>query len=219
MSVYTDRAVAPDWQPATPDAPYENALELVHLGDLSWEAFKIPVPNPAIAGLFSLALSRFDLFLEDQGFHGDFMNAGGLNQFDGDAWYDWMGENGEEFDRDVFDIEMTYQDDIHERPVSGTYRLTCHVDGADDTYVIYAQNVDELLACQTVLTNYARIMPYDIAMTTETHVLMQEAWVETRLLSDAQLRALTAPYTPTDEDEDETPASQVTDHVDLTDLV
>lgn len=198
MSVYTDRAVAPDWQPASPDAPYENALELIHFGDLSWDALKIPVPNPAIAGLFSLALSRFDLFLEDEGIHFDFMNSGGLNHFDGDAWYDWMGEDGEDFDQDVFDIEMTYQDAMNEQPVPGTYRLTCHVDDASDAYIVYAQNIEELLACQVVLKSYVEVMPYDLTMTTEAHVLFGEAWVETSVLDDAQLRALAAPYVPED---------------------
>lgn len=157
LSVYQNRAVASDWTPS--ETPQDGDLQLVHIPQIGARSFLVPVPNPAIAGMLSLAMSRYDLHLEDEGLRNNVMNSGGLNQFDGSDWYDWIGEEGEDFDNDVFNLEMKYQSEMADEPTPGTFQLTFDTEGELNPFEFYARDANEALVCQAVMTAYANWLP------------------------------------------------------------
>lgn len=58
-------------------------------------AFRVAVPSAEEGARLLRALAAYDLFQLEHQIKPDFSNAGGLEEFDGGEWCDWMDPEGE----------------------------------------------------------------------------------------------------------------------------
>ena len=86
------------WEKKMPK-PVTGALRVWWIAQVPADAFRVPVSSLSEAKLLLKTFAAYDFYQLANHIKGDFSNAGGLEQFNGNDWEDWENpETGESID-------------------------------------------------------------------------------------------------------------------------
>ena len=76
----------------------KGQLRVYWIPQVPMKAFYVDVENIKEAKKILDTLAIYDIFQFDNKIKPDYCNAGGLEEFDGNKWFDWIDEMGENID-------------------------------------------------------------------------------------------------------------------------